>query len=393
MKNDSCEITREALYKLVWEKPGTVLAKELGISDVGLAKICKKLRVPRPPRGYWQLINVGRKPRIPPLPLARKGEPTLALFSPQRPRAELCPEDSAVLERIRTENLPINRIAVSPDLRGAHSLVRNAKKLLETGHADPYGRMHAQWSAGIKPKCLDVRVSKKTLLRALRIMDALLKAFETRGLEIEVDEQKTQCLIDGERVKFYLWEMVKRSERERNKEQRERPSTFERWVFTPTGELVFVLDEYCLDRKNWKDKKQSPLEDRLNDIMVGMITAAEIIRIKNLQYEQERQRRLEAERQREEVERQRRLEAECRHELDAMVALWMKSFNLRQFVVECEKALSPDAKQPSDGSEVAWLAWAYSYADQIDPLKNGQFQKVAGSMAECVSQTNQKREA
>jgi hypothetical protein len=57
---------------------------------------------------------------------------------------------------------------------------------------------------------------------------------------------------------------------------------------------------------------------------------------------------LEAERQREETERQRRLEAQRRHELDAMVvALWMKSFNLRQFVVECEKALSPDAKQPS----------------------------------------------
>jgi hypothetical protein len=32
MKNDSREITREALYKLVWKKPGTVLAEEFGIS-------------------------------------------------------------------------------------------------------------------------------------------------------------------------------------------------------------------------------------------------------------------------------------------------------------------------------------------------------------------------
>jgi len=41
----------------------------------------------------------------------------------------------------------------------------------------------------------------------------------------------------------------------------------------------------------------------MNGIVVGMITAAEMIRLKNLQYEQERQRRLEAERQRQEMER------------------------------------------------------------------------------------------
>ena len=46
-------INRKELYKKVWEMPITQLSKEYGLSDVGLAKICKKHNVPRPPRGYW----------------------------------------------------------------------------------------------------------------------------------------------------------------------------------------------------------------------------------------------------------------------------------------------------------------------------------------------------
>ena len=61
MKSKERQITREELYKLVWSKPITVLAKEFGMSDVGLAKVCKKLNVPKPYRGYWQLVEAGRK--------------------------------------------------------------------------------------------------------------------------------------------------------------------------------------------------------------------------------------------------------------------------------------------------------------------------------------------
>ena len=46
-------ITREELYEAVWSESVQKLALALGISDVGLAKICKKLNVPRPGRGHW----------------------------------------------------------------------------------------------------------------------------------------------------------------------------------------------------------------------------------------------------------------------------------------------------------------------------------------------------
>jgi hypothetical protein len=39
---------REELYKKVWQFPLRKLAAEYNISDVGLAKICKKLKIPLP---------------------------------------------------------------------------------------------------------------------------------------------------------------------------------------------------------------------------------------------------------------------------------------------------------------------------------------------------------
>jgi len=43
---------RIKLYAEVWEKPTVQLAKEYGISDVGLGKVCRQLNIPKPSRGY-----------------------------------------------------------------------------------------------------------------------------------------------------------------------------------------------------------------------------------------------------------------------------------------------------------------------------------------------------
>ena len=61
-------LTREDLYELAWSKPIFELAKDFGISDVGLAKRCKRLGVPIPGRGYWARVNAGQTPHRPKLP-------------------------------------------------------------------------------------------------------------------------------------------------------------------------------------------------------------------------------------------------------------------------------------------------------------------------------------
>jgi hypothetical protein len=67
-------ITREDLYEAVWSESVQKLALALGISDVGLAKICKKLNVPRPGRGYWAKSRGVRKMLRVPLPPLKPGQ-------------------------------------------------------------------------------------------------------------------------------------------------------------------------------------------------------------------------------------------------------------------------------------------------------------------------------
>jgi hypothetical protein len=56
-------MTRKALYDLVWSKPRTTLAREVGVSDVWIGKQCRALNVPAPPPGYWASIAAGGKPK------------------------------------------------------------------------------------------------------------------------------------------------------------------------------------------------------------------------------------------------------------------------------------------------------------------------------------------
>ena len=60
-------LSREEIFALVWERPATEVARELGVSDVALGKLCRRLQVPKPPRGYWARVASGKKPRRPPL--------------------------------------------------------------------------------------------------------------------------------------------------------------------------------------------------------------------------------------------------------------------------------------------------------------------------------------
>ncbi len=53
-------LTREDLYTLVWTTPISRLARDFGISDRGLSKICERLEVPVPPRGYWARKEAGQ---------------------------------------------------------------------------------------------------------------------------------------------------------------------------------------------------------------------------------------------------------------------------------------------------------------------------------------------
>ena len=59
---------REEIYREIWSEPIQHVAKRYKLSDVGLAKVCRKLNIPRPGRGYWAKKAAGKVlPTRPPL--------------------------------------------------------------------------------------------------------------------------------------------------------------------------------------------------------------------------------------------------------------------------------------------------------------------------------------
>lgn len=59
------ELTAPELDKLVWSKPTTEVAKDFGVSNVAVAKLCKKLEIKKPERGFWKLVETGKVCLIP----------------------------------------------------------------------------------------------------------------------------------------------------------------------------------------------------------------------------------------------------------------------------------------------------------------------------------------
>lgn len=70
---------REKLYQEVWAEPTSTVAIRYGVSDVALAKACRAMAVPTPPRGYWAKVKAGKaaieKPALPPAPQPKVKEP------------------------------------------------------------------------------------------------------------------------------------------------------------------------------------------------------------------------------------------------------------------------------------------------------------------------------
>jgi len=67
-------LDRETLYKLVWSEPMLKVAARYDVSSSYLARICTRMNVPRPERGYWAKLAVGRAPKQPPLPEPEPGD-------------------------------------------------------------------------------------------------------------------------------------------------------------------------------------------------------------------------------------------------------------------------------------------------------------------------------
>lgn len=107
--------------------PKTRLAERYGISDVALAKVCRKLNVPVPERGYWAKLAAGRKIPVTPLPPAKAGQPVSAIIQPTDSYATRNTIAQAAVSA--SGAMPESeRIVVQAELTDPHRIVRSLEK-------------------------------------------------------------------------------------------------------------------------------------------------------------------------------------------------------------------------------------------------------------------------
>lgn len=92
MPQSPIDYPRDRLHDEVWAQPLDVVASRYGLSGVTLAKICRRLNVPLPGRGYWAKKRAGQPvtiPKLPPLPAAaRDSAPSIPPVTPDLPSPE-----------------------------------------------------------------------------------------------------------------------------------------------------------------------------------------------------------------------------------------------------------------------------------------------------------------
>jgi len=362
------QLKRIDLYEQVWSIPMTKLAKQYQISDVGLAKICKKLKIPVPGRGYWAKKGKGKRPSL----LSIKGIPEFVVHKITHDIPNLENEENDQIHAlISFEEKLENYIQVPEKLYSPHPLVAFTKQCLKMENSDTYGHLRVSHK-----KCLDVRISKDNIDRTMRIYDALIKALERRGFGVSINESNgtTTVSVLGEILEIKLEEPTTKVERELTQEEKKKLFQngwiYDRYRYVPSGQLVFRINEYIDGiRKSWSDGKRHRLEYCLNSFIVGLIRAAEKEKIKRLEREQKEREWREQEEARRKKAEEIQQEKERVEQLLKETEAWQKAQQVRIYIEAVKQAAIQKNGSINTCSDLDnWLKWATQQADRLDPL-------------------------
>lgn len=390
MSTEPIELTREALYQLVWAEPMRTVAQRLGISDVGLAKKCRRMNIPVPGLGYWAKKAAGKRVRQAPLPVVPPNDSTTPRETTVYPVRPEVTAPGPVAAQLAFESDPKNEIRVADHLRAPHPLVKATIAAF-----DSTGRKGSDYVANRRVDHLDVDVTTKLLRRALRLMDALVKALEARGWPVSLgsgDDHKTYVTIFEQRIAFGIRETLKKVENEPEKPRRlitgEMYTPFySKYRDEPSGKLALVL------RNSWghgvsKSRVESssrPLETRLNDFVLTLVWEAneererhERFRAEELRREEEAARR-QAERDRLAALEARRAAEAARHGvLEQQASSWVRSREIRDYLAAVRAKLVEHPPVENEREIADWLEWAEAHASELDPL-NRSVPELAGA--------------
>jgi hypothetical protein len=343
----------------------TQLAKELGISDKGLAKKCIKHLIPRPPKGYWARVNSGQTPKK--TSLSKINNPALetVFFTIlDRDSNRLLSESYQVEENLLAK---ARKFSLLNSVKKFHPIIRESRNA-KLDYFDKYGRV----IFNRKVADLGLKVTDKSYSRACYLLESFVRFCESVGWRYEkrqLSYSRRECeavFTDGQvHLRIEIKEEVKQVDHIPGKKDRQDTYWSQKYDFLATGHLKFSIlgpsDGY---KTVWQDNKKLKVEDGFVAIIESFdksFECARLLKIKRKQedIEREKQAAIRKEKIRQEEALKNRTEQllslSDKHQKAESIRTLLTSINYRY----------------GDQPEVqSWLKWAESVAESMDPVCN-----------------------
>lgn len=346
---------------MVWSKPVIHLAKEYGLSDVGLAKACRRHDISLPPVGYWAKIAAGQTM---PTPRLRGNGEAIVEFcgSPSLKKATLSQSKKANLEVALASRMPTEK---NTDVAALARWTRKTARVLAL-RPDQAGWLHG------KEDTFAIRISTGPRERVIRILNELETTLSAAGIEWECSK-KHRCVVGTilkQTIAFDISESAMRAEHIKKHPQYDWMNE-KSYTYVFSGDLTLRIAGWYDGRKSWSDGKMQRLEEKLPQVIEGFLAAAEAMK-----------RRAEAQAEQhlqwaEEAEIRRLKEIAERKERDFLeVALkeaksWRQANELRQYVQHLREVIKARGVTLTEyGHE--WLRHAEEAAERLDPTRKWQ---------------------
>ena len=385
------QFSRQAFFDLMWSKPIKDIAPDFGISDVALAKFCRKHEIPLPGRGYWAKLHAGKPVMAFALPARGLGRhETITLgrdewqgreAQEKREREQEIPpppEFPETLEelRLRVSKL-VGKVASHKGLERTHHVIA---ALLEEDKARTEKRKASSYQSFYDEPFFASPYERRRLKLLNSIFLALAKLDITAHAQGKNPKDFTIHVGDSG-VTFKLDDPKAKVERESWRP----PSDARRPASDPLQLAVsWHLEKVDGLRLVWGDTKETAIEMLLQEIVVELVVAGEMqVRASELHRHAWRVKRkedlLEEARQREEeAKRKERLrvqrieKARIEHLLDDAMNLRLAN-DLRVYVQAVMTANKASAEPVPDDEMAEWSAWALAQVERIDPILTRSF--------------------
>jgi hypothetical protein len=387
--------SREEFYSLVWTKPLSELGPDLGMSDVALAKTCRRFNIPIPGRGHWAKIRAGKPSFQPPLAERNFGEDEFISFgvASWAEDAQLRNEADRLL---LTTDLPpppefhesiadlqdraskaTGNVRLTRDLTRAHPaiarILRADEIKLKKAEGEPYPW---EWHERL--------FESPCGRRRARLLDTIFQASTRVGMRCSTTGNMPETFEvscpNGTTVSIGLDTPKRLSALEKHRVRptaaNERLALQVSWGWPPSEPLSIQVF--------WQDSEEQKLEDQVSGIVAGVLVALEISqrdyqvrshensvkRKEELIRMQEAQRAKAIEEERLRIER---LHAAMTEKLLRDAAALRTAHDIRTYVQAVVAAGTSSTDQLLQSEIDAWASASLQHADSIDPVLSRAF--------------------